>query len=180
MNEREFNRRNQGKEFKRVMRQIGEDRVEAKKIEQQFGEVPLLGQNQTMPNDPVPTSTLAERLTEGVPIPTTVASLDKKRKQKQEEVGPETAGQYICMEIEKPAGAPTPTHLKMDGVIYLLIPHEHFDQAVDMAYNRGYRRCIDVYGPTHKIMGVPLVIDPVQKTYCQMVLEGYFNQEGGR
>lgn len=178
MNEREFNRRKQKPEMERVLGEMRKDAEAAKQFEVELGKgIPNLSKL----GDPVPAPDLAERLTRPEPIPVApVANLAEKRKEKEAEriSAPEHVGnsQFVCLDVgTPPPGQPIPTHVKIGEVIYNCIPSQVFDDAVNMAFQRGFHRCLDVYKEVHKLMNVPPRIDPLQKSYVELVLEGFYN-----
>lgn len=185
MNEREFNRRNQQREQKRVLGQMKEDADAARKFEVELGHG-IMDLGKLAKSTTVPDPTFAERMTDNrIPVGGSGASvidLSAKRLEKEaanaanaipEHVG---NGQFVCLDVGyPPPGQPTPTHVKIGDTIYLAIPAEHFDAVVDLAFRRGFERCLQVYAEQHRVKKVAPVIDPIQKTYPQMVVEGFYD-----
>ena len=186
MNEREFRRRNQKQEEARVMERIKEDSDAAKKFEAELGHG-IMDLGKLAKSTQVPEPSFGERMLDNsIPVQLgdgkTGGVIDLAAKRLEKQAGqneiPEHVGnaQYICLDVGyPPPGQPTPTHIKIGNQVFLAIPAEHFDAAVDLAYRRGFHRCLAVYEPQHKAKKVVPAIDPIQKSYKEMVLEGFYD-----
>lgn len=77
----------------------------------------------------------------------------------------------VCAEIEDPPpGHDYPTHIKIGGVIFMLVPSNVFDMAVNEAFNRGFRNAIEVY---KEQISSPVISEQI--SYVEMVKRGDFN-----
>ena len=137
------NDRKQKEELSRVLRSIradGKDQDRANRIASENPAIPLF-ENQT------------ERS----------ARLLREREQLKH-----SSNQPVIADIgNSPEGAAIPTHLRMNGILYMLIPPADYQAIVNQAFNRGYQDAVGVYSDQ---IQKPRASD--QRTYVEMVRAG--------
>lgn len=148
--DKRVNKNRQRREFDSVMDQIARDQQLAGRISSETG-AGIIGAAQP----PQRTREEVARML-GIPIDSPVqlpASEDHGRHG------------IVCADIgEVPVGQPFPTHIRISGIVFMLIPPEAFTQGMNQAFDRG----VD-FGMEDAPRNIP------GRDYCEAVRLGFWN-----
>jgi len=74
---------------------------------------------------------------------------------------------------DPPDGCEWPTHVRIGGELFMLVPPAGFEETVNMAFNRGYRMAVDNYQDQ---ISKPVITEQID--YVGMVRRGDFDASG--
>lgn len=144
--DRSFNRNQQKNEFNRVLGEMRTDRKKADEIIRTVEGVHVFEKPKPGGLIGLPADMSAEANVTPLPPPTTDELSQQRKKKRPLDATPRQRadGQIVCADIgEPPPGCLLPTHLRMGGIIYCLVPPGDYEDSLQEAFERGWISAIN-------------------------------------